>query len=140
MIRENLEGMAHQADAKDIGVVFESGFEGGEADANMIHVVVRNLLSNAVKFTEEGGKIVIRTKDEGNLLVVSVEDNGIGMSEAISFGYVRAGFGCVNPRHLGRKGHRDRADSVQGAHRQTPGRLGWKVRRGRGPCFRFRFR
>jgi signal transduction histidine kinase/HAMP domain-containing protein len=39
-----------------------------------------NLLSNAIKFTEEGGRVALQAAYEGDDIVVSVVDTGIGMS------------------------------------------------------------
>ncbi|WP_165784695.1 sensor histidine kinase [Solitalea longa] len=50
------------------------------ADINMIKVVVRNLLSNAIKFTRPFGKIKISCRNDGEAVVFSVEDNGVGIS------------------------------------------------------------
>jgi two-component system sensor histidine kinase/response regulator len=50
------------------------------ADKNMIHTVIRNLLLNAVKFTKNGGKILLTAKNAGNMVEISVADNGIGIS------------------------------------------------------------
>lgn len=54
------------------------------ADRDMIKSVLRNLLSNAVKFSKSGGSIIVRVKDdvaeEGGKVVVSVQDNGLGIS------------------------------------------------------------
>ena len=41
--------------------------------------VMFNLLSNAVKFTAEGGTVRVSARLDGNLLVVSVADTGIGI-------------------------------------------------------------
>jgi len=43
--------------------------------------VVFNLLTNAVKFTDPGGKIGICTQPDGNRLVFTVWDEGIGIEE-----------------------------------------------------------
>jgi PAS domain S-box-containing protein len=51
------------------------------ADKAMIGSVLRNLVSNAIKFTNRGGKIVISTEQHNKELVVSIADNGIGISE-----------------------------------------------------------
>lgn len=51
------------------------------ADSNVIQMVVRNILSNALKFTKEGGKVSISAKAVENIVIVSVEDSGIGMSK-----------------------------------------------------------
>ncbi len=54
-------------------------------DENMIITVFRNLISNAIKFTNEGGVININSSEniERNEVVISIEDNGIGMPEEI---------------------------------------------------------
>jgi len=54
------------------------------ADERMLNSIIRNLLSNAVKFTNNGGKINIKTKVlSGNLIEISVQDNGIGIPKTI---------------------------------------------------------
>ncbi len=50
------------------------------ADHRKVKQVVFNLLSNAVKFTEDGGKVAIRSRLGENEAVVMVEDTGIGIS------------------------------------------------------------
>jgi signal transduction histidine kinase len=50
------------------------------ADENMVATVLRNLLSNAVKFTPRGGKVVLSTQAEEAWQLLSVSDNGVGMS------------------------------------------------------------
>jgi signal transduction histidine kinase len=52
------------------------------ADENRLRQVVLNLLSNACKFTGEGGKIILGAREEGERLIVEVEDTGPGLSEA----------------------------------------------------------
>ncbi|MFO7829736.1 MAG: PAS domain-containing sensor histidine kinase [Bacteroidales bacterium] len=51
------------------------------ADKLMIHVVLRNLISNAVKFTQHGGVIKISAEQKIDNIIVSVEDNGVGIKE-----------------------------------------------------------
>jgi len=50
------------------------------ADVEMIKVVVRNLISNAVKFTPSGGTIALISSVANDLVTLTVEDNGIGIS------------------------------------------------------------
>lgn len=52
----------------------------GYADSNTINLVIRNLMTNSVKFTNDGGEIVVSAELKGNEWVMSVRDNGIGMS------------------------------------------------------------
>jgi len=53
------------------------------ADRDMFDVVVRNLIINAIKYTSAEGKITISSALSDNMLVISVEDNGTGISEEI---------------------------------------------------------
>lgn len=50
-------------------------------DKSMIAAIIRNLISNAVKFTNIDGEIIISAKLLNNECVVSVRDNGIGISQ-----------------------------------------------------------
>lgn len=51
------------------------------ADIDMMKTILRNFLSNAIKFSFENSQILIETKTEGDMAVVSVRDYGKGMSE-----------------------------------------------------------
>ena len=54
------------------------------ADAARFHQVMWNLLSNAMKFTPDGGRVIVRTWDEGERgLAVEVSDTGIGIEPHI---------------------------------------------------------
>jgi signal transduction histidine kinase/ActR/RegA family two-component response regulator len=49
-------------------------------DAVRLTQVFANLLTNAAKYTNAGGHIWIRVQKEGDLAIVSVQDNGIGIA------------------------------------------------------------
>ena len=51
-----------------------------EGDSVRLTQVLTNLLNNAAKYTEESGQIWLTTKLMGNILVVSVRDDGIGIA------------------------------------------------------------
>ncbi|MFY8160157.1 MAG: sensor histidine kinase [Candidatus Kapaibacteriota bacterium] len=55
-------------------------------DENLLGTIIRNLISNSIKFTKQNGKIWIDVdenyKDE-KFILVSISDNGIGMSQTI---------------------------------------------------------
>ena len=84
IIEEEVRTLDDQRNAKNISIsveVLESHIV--TIDYNMISSVVRNLLSNAIKFTENKGHIKIYSKVFDSDLLISIEDNGIGMSEAV---------------------------------------------------------
>lgn len=53
------------------------------ADKNTINSVLQNLVANALKFTNSGGQISITSTLNGNFYLISVEDNGLGMTEDV---------------------------------------------------------
>ncbi len=48
-------------------------------DADRLQQVTSNLLSNAAKFTPTGGSIFVRLRRDGNQIVLTVRDSGIGI-------------------------------------------------------------
>jgi PAS domain S-box-containing protein len=51
------------------------------ADRAMVSTVIRNLISNAIKFTNTNGEIQISAKQKNNQILISIKDNGVGMSK-----------------------------------------------------------
>ncbi|QNK58674.1 ATP-binding protein [Paenibacillus sp. PAMC21692] len=51
------------------------------ADREALGLILRNLLSNAIKFTGSGGAVHVGAEQSGGTVIVSVRDNGIGMSQ-----------------------------------------------------------
>jgi PAS domain S-box-containing protein len=51
------------------------------ADSFMIETVLRNLVSNAIKFSNPGGKVIVRAERSNDSIIVSVSDNGVGISK-----------------------------------------------------------
>ncbi len=51
------------------------------SDIHLLNAILRNLISNSIKFTPSGGKISIITETKGKYIIVSVVDNGVGISK-----------------------------------------------------------
>ncbi len=49
-------------------------------DENILHLILRNLVANAIKFTPNGGIVTVNAAIEGNEVVISVKDTGIGIA------------------------------------------------------------
>ncbi len=50
-------------------------------DSRAIKQIMINLVGNSIKFTEIGGRILLRTTRQGENILISVIDNGIGIAE-----------------------------------------------------------
>jgi two-component system, cell cycle sensor histidine kinase DivJ len=50
------------------------------ADKRACRQILINLLSNAVKFTKRGGRVTVGARIEGEMLVICVDDTGIGIA------------------------------------------------------------
>ncbi len=68
---------------KDLQVVHRYVY----ADRNKLQEIISNLVSNAVKYTQEGGEITVRLREEAcekpgyAVYIYQISDTGIGMSE-----------------------------------------------------------
>jgi signal transduction histidine kinase len=51
------------------------------ADADHCRLILRNLMSNAIKYSYESGYIYIRCQSDGASLIISITDNGTGISK-----------------------------------------------------------
>lgn len=81
LIREACE--ANASYAEQYGVVYECLVPDApvwvEADADRTMQVMNNLMSNAAKFSRQGEKVEISLTRDGNDILVSVRDTGIGI-------------------------------------------------------------
>jgi len=50
------------------------------ADAISVETILRNLISNSIKFTAETGQIVLDAFEKEDKVIISISDNGIGLS------------------------------------------------------------
>lgn len=75
----------HQAKVKNINYSFnhDAGDIELYADREKIEIVLFNLISNAIKFTPDNGKIDVNLKQDGDLVLLEVSDNGRGIAAGI---------------------------------------------------------
>jgi len=52
-----------------------------KGDEELLYQVWTNLLDNSIKFTNNDGKIDIEVKKKSNTAIITIEDNGIGMTK-----------------------------------------------------------
>lgn len=66
---------------KDINIIFDTNVEEKimACDEDKVERIILNLLSNSLKFTPKGGEIKVNFEDQDKYVLISVEDNGIGI-------------------------------------------------------------
>lgn len=104
---EVVDNMKPEAEIK--GITLESNLnEPLEAfvDVYMFKAIVRNLTSNALKFTNKGGRVELSATKKDSCLLVSVKDNGVGMTQEtidklFSFSSMVSSMGTDNERGTG---------------------------------------
>ena len=74
------------------------------ADYEMIVTIFRNLISNALKYTNENGEVSVHYKKSKTQDIISIKDNGIGMSEKQLEGLFKVGENISVPGTSGEKG------------------------------------
>jgi K+-sensing histidine kinase KdpD len=80
LVREVSAEVQHRGADHHLVVDFPADFPIVEADPRWTKQVFRNILDNAVKYSPQGGLVVIKGEARTSDVVVSVADQGIGMS------------------------------------------------------------
>lgn len=52
-------------------------------DRDQLHDLLANLISNAIKYSPDGGRVTVDSHVEGNSVILSVRDQGMGIPEAL---------------------------------------------------------
>jgi len=74
-------GMAALAESHDLGLAADAERVLIEGDPVRIEQVICNLVQNAVKYTPRGGRLTVSVRAEGEMGVVRVADDGIGIPQ-----------------------------------------------------------
>jgi Signal transduction histidine kinase len=68
--------------AKQKGLTFTQFVQGDislTTDPSLLKTILRNLVNNAIKFTNQGGEVKLNAFVTQGIVIISVEDNGIGI-------------------------------------------------------------
>ena len=88
VVREVVDLMREMATEKGVELATELDEEVGseELDRTTIYRAILNLVTNAIDActeSETGNRVIVRTRSTPDEIVISVEDNGIGMTEEV---------------------------------------------------------
>src|SRR5664279_4045196 len=81
LIRDTMEEMNPSLKTDQQIIFIYTGPEFMTSDKNLIRNILFNLLSNAIKFSETSGEIRVTSVFKGNSTFVTVQDEGMGISE-----------------------------------------------------------
>ena len=82
LVTENIALFQRIADEKKITFTSDLAISTVKSDKHILSTVIRNLMDNAIKYTPEGGAITIKAQELDDRISLSVQDSGVGMSEA----------------------------------------------------------
>ena len=81
IVSEAMQHISRQKAAHTITVKHQNDLLLAKCDARLIVQVIINLVDNAIKYTPVGSHIVLSTKEEDGFVVISVGDDGPGISD-----------------------------------------------------------
>lgn len=83
VVSEELRHVNRKSVEHHIEVKHKDEFLIAKMDARLIVQVIINIVDNAIKYTPQGSHILIQTERQGNKAVISISDDGEGMSDEV---------------------------------------------------------
>jgi signal transduction histidine kinase len=81
LVADTKSGAQAQAAQKQIIIHHDLSVTSVLGDYNILSIALRNLLTNAIKFSDKEGNIWINAEKKDNAILLSVKDEGIGMTQ-----------------------------------------------------------
>lgn len=83
IIEDNVMSLVDYVKWNNIELIFDTNIEECflEIDQGFMDRIILNLISNAVKFTPDNGEIIVSIHEKGDIVTISVKDNGNGMEK-----------------------------------------------------------
>ncbi len=78
---ETVDNLIPVAEKSDVDITLEGTSAVINGIPQLISAIIFNLCDNAIKYNKKGGKVLVSVKSEDNKSVLTVSDNGIGISE-----------------------------------------------------------
>ena len=80
LVADTKSGAEAQAAQKQVIIHEDLAVTTVPGDYNILSIALRNLLTNAIKFSDKQGNIWINAEKKTDTVVLSVKDEGVGMS------------------------------------------------------------
>lgn len=83
VVREVLGFLEKEAEDKNVQIALDldENLTKISSDQGQLEQVFLNILTNALAAVEDGGRVTVSTREDGNYLNVTIQDNGCGMSK-----------------------------------------------------------
>ncbi|HEY6867685.1 MAG TPA: ATP-binding protein [Candidatus Eisenbacteria bacterium] len=83
VVEQAVEAANASADGRSVAVHTEVAprLPLARVDAPRLTLALANLVRNGIRFTPDGGRVTVRAREDDGVIVIEVEDTGIGMSE-----------------------------------------------------------
>ncbi len=105
LVYEVIEFVNPQSKAKKISIeVIPHPETQVYADHDQVHIILRNFLTNAIKFGKEGSRVFVNVWTDDAQVMVSVEDQGVGMAPEVIEKIIHDSKISSTPGTLGEKG------------------------------------
>jgi PAS domain S-box-containing protein len=82
LLRGAVEGFRGMSEQHTLELELADDLPGAVGDAMATDIIVGQLLENAVKYSPGGGRVTVRAGVEDDLIVVTVDDDGVGIPAA----------------------------------------------------------
>ncbi|MDC1067735.1 ATP-binding protein [Candidatus Kapabacteria bacterium] len=107
------------------------------SDSNLINTILRNLVNNALKYTREGGNVKILIESKPKHYIISVQDDGVGMSDHVADSLFRIDVNTSTPGTNNEKGTGLGLIVCKEFSNLLQGEIGAKSKLGEGSTFYF---
>jgi two-component system, OmpR family, phosphate regulon sensor histidine kinase PhoR len=137
LVRGAVDGLTGRATEKRIRMVFDLPPATPPVLGNPIRLrqMVANLVDNAIKYTPEGGVVQVRVQEEGEQLIFTVIDTGVGIGPADQPYVFDKFYRSANVRETGIQGTGLGLSIVKGIAEDHGGRVWVESKLGHGTMF-----
>jgi PAS domain S-box-containing protein len=118
-----------------LDVELEGEFDPMQADPTLLRQALANVIDNAIKYTPAGGHVTVRGRQDGEQIIVEIEDTGVGIAPADQSRLFERFYRARRPESLKTRGSGLGLAIVKSIVEQHGGRVLVESRLGAGSTF-----